>query len=149
MHVAGAVVEPGVYRLREPARVADALDAAGGPSGDAVLEALNLARAVRDGEQLYVPDEEAVDAAGATPGDGAEAGGGARSGGGAQDERVDLNRADARTLEELPGVGEVTAAAIIEYREEHGPFATVEELAAISGIGEGTVERLRDEAVVR
>lgn len=146
VHVAGEVAAPGVYELATGARVADALEAAGGPTPAAILDAVNLARPLRDGEQLHVPD-----ASGAAP-DRAPDGGAdpdRAAGAPAADGRVDVNRASVADLEQLSGIGPVTAEAIVEFREEHGPFAAVEELAAVSGIGERTVERLADEVVVR
>lgn len=136
VHVVGAVAEPGLVRLDAGARVADALDAAGGPTAEADLTAVNLARAVVDGEQIHVPvPGEAL--APATGGDGA---GGVGGGTGL----VDVNRADAATLETLPGVGPVLAQRIVAWREEYGPFRHVDDLGEVSGIGPKVLEGLRD-----
>jgi competence protein ComEA len=132
VHVAGAVSSPGLYELPVGARVADAVDAAGGATADAVLDQLNLAREVGDGEQLVVPDRDALEAA-------ADGGAGRRA-----DGRVDVNRATAAELEELPGIGPVTARRIVEHRETHGPFAQPSDLLGVSGIGERTFEALAD-----
>ncbi len=139
VHVAGAVRRPGVVRVPKGARVADALEAAGGAVPEAALDALNLARPLGDGDQVLVPLPGAtppnVPAAGAT-----NAGNGARR----PDGRLDLNRASADELEELPGIGEVLAARIVSWREEHGPFTSVGQLRDVPGIGERTFQNLAD-----
>ncbi|GAB4290688.1 MAG: hypothetical protein Kow0067_17040 [Coriobacteriia bacterium] len=146
LHVAGAVRHPGVYELPEGARVHDAIEAAGGALASAAPEALNLARIVTDGERLYVPTSDEVDAVVAEelpPSGGA--GASTAPGGSAL---VDINRADAATLERLPGIGPATAAKIVEDREKNGPFKTVDDLARVSGIGAKKIEALRDFATV-
>lgn len=141
VHVAGEVAAPGLYRLPGGARVADAIDAAGGATAAAVLDALNLARPVADGEQVLVPGpgtaaSEGVAAASA-PG---PAGGqpGARR----PDGTIDLNRATAADLEELPGIGEVLAERIIAHRDAVGGFDAVGDLRDVPGIGEKTLATL-------
>lgn len=144
VHVVGEVAEPGLVTVPGGARVADALEAAGGTTGRADLTAVNLARTVVDGEQLYVPrpgQPVPGPAAGAVPGPGP--GGGAAAGG-----TVDINGADAVALEELPGVGPSIAQAIIEWREANGPFASVDELEDVPGIGPATLDEIRDSARV-
>jgi competence protein ComEA len=134
VHVSGAVVNPGLVSVPSGARIADVVSAAGGALPDADLRALNLAAPVRDGEQIAVPGRsEAV-----------AAGGGAVDAAG----RVRINRADAVELQALPGVGPVLAERILAYRDEHGPFASVEDLLDVSGIGEGKLSSLRDSVVV-
>jgi competence protein ComEA len=136
VEVAGAVRHPGVYELEDGARVADAIQAAGGYSAsvdaEAADRALNLAAPVRDGEEIRVPvrGETVVPAAGA-------ASGVAPSGG-----LVNLNQATADQLDALPGIGTVTAAKIIAAREEQ-PFASVDELLARKVVGAATLEKLR------
>ena len=134
VHAAGAVVRPGVYRLPPGTRVADLVDAAGGLAPGAAPDLLNLAAEVVDGQQVYVPR------AGERPPPGA-GGGGAT---GAPAGPLDLNTATAEQLEELPGVGPATARAILDHRERHGPFASVDELLEVRGIGEAKLEALRD-----
>jgi competence protein ComEA len=136
VHVAGAVVTPGLYRLRAGARVAEVVEAAGGFAADARPDAVNLAEPVVDGTQVYVPgaDDPVV------PADG---GGVAAPG---VDARVDINRATAAELETLPGIGPTRAGAIVEHREAHGPFASVDALADVPGIGQATIDGLRDAA---
>lgn len=128
VHVDGMVGTPGLYELSAGARAVDAIAAAGGFTVEADRSAVNLARFVDDGEQLIVP------AAGAE---------GPTAGIPAGDGRVNLNTADAATLETLPRVGPAMAAKIIEWRETNGRFATVDDLLAVSGIGEKTLEGMR------
>jgi competence protein ComEA len=131
--VVGAVRRPGLYRLSEGARVADALAHAGGATRRAQLELVNLAAPVSDGEQIVVPRRGAV----------ASAGGGAGAPG-APAGPVHLNTATLEQLDALPGVGPVTAQKILDYRQEHGAFGSVDELDAIPGIGPARLEQLRD-----
>lgn len=132
VHVSGAVRAPGLYVLPQGSRVVDAVAAAGGFSHDAARDGVNLARAVADGEQLAVPRKgEAV------PDAGAAAGG--KTGG-----KVDLNTADEAALDTLPRIGPATAKRIIAWREQNGPFTSVEDLLAVPGIGEKMLETLRD-----
>jgi competence protein ComEA len=131
--VAGWVRRPGVYEFTEGARVIDAIDAAGGARSGAVLEALNLAAPLTDGIQILVPREGQEGVAPAPVTGGAVAGG-----------LVNVNSAIATELEELPGIGEVIAQRIIDYRTENGPFATVDELLDVSGIGDAILESIRE-----
>lgn len=166
VHVAGEVADPGLHELPAGARVADAVQAAGGPTDDALTAGLNLAREVSDGEQLYVPGrEEGGSAGGPDPGrpdspgspgafgrPGGGAGGNARGAGGASawrpDGRLDLNRATTDDLEELDGIGEVLAERIVTHRERQGRFDEVGQLRDVSGIGEKTFQRLAELVVV-
>jgi len=136
LHVHGAVVEPGIVELPLGSRVVDAIAAARGPSDDADLGAVNLARVVADGEQLYVPRIGEVPPP--------SAGGGGTDAQG----RVNLNTADASALETLAGVGPALAARIIAWREQNGPFRSVDELIAVSGIGAKILDGLRDQVTV-
>lgn len=131
--VAGKVRRPGIVTLALGSRVADALAAAGGPRGDADLTSLNLARLLVDGEQLLVGVEAAVPPV-VTPG---------VTAGPSPTVLVDLNTATEVELDTLPGVGPVTAQAILDWRTEHGGFTSVDELLEVSGIGEVTLEELR------
>ncbi|GAA3646476.1 hypothetical protein GCM10022202_02190 [Microbacterium marinilacus] len=131
VHVDGSVRAPGLYVLPAGARVVDAIAAAGGLTDDAAGAAVNLARVVSDGEQLVVPAEgEAPPPVTVEGGSGAEA-------------TVDINAADAAALEELPRIGPALAARIIEWREANGRFESVEDLLAVSGIGDKMLEALR------
>jgi competence protein ComEA len=117
--VAGAVASPGVFELDGSARVRDAIDAAGGFIDGAERSSINLARPLVDGEQVYVPKEgEGV----AGP--------------------INVNRADAAALDQLPGIGPVLAERIVADRAENGPFARVEDLERVPGIGPALVARL-------
>lgn len=139
VHVAGAVARPGVYELAAQARVVDAVAAAGGLAEGADDLRLNLAAPLTDGERVYVPrvGEEPPAALGA--GGGVTTGPGTPGGG-----LVDLNAADASTLDALPGIGPATAAAILEHRQRIGRFTAVEQLLDVRGIGEAKLEALRD-----
>ncbi|MCM3659644.1 ComEA family DNA-binding protein [Georgenia satyanarayanai] len=143
VHVAGAVRGPGVVELPLGARVADAVAAAGGEQPDAELAAVNLARPLVDGEQVYVPRAgEEPRGAGAAPPDvdaGPAAGEPAAEGG-----VVDLNSADLAALDTLPGVGPAIAQRILDWRDANGPFHSVEELLEVAGIGPATLEKLRE-----
>jgi competence protein ComEA len=141
VHVAGKVKHPGIVTLPAGSRVIDALQEAGGPRRGVDLSTLNLARALADGEQLLVGvPGTASGRAGQAPSP-ADSSGGSGAGPGGP---VNLNTATSAQLEELPGVGPVTAASILEWRDEHGHFSSVEELLEVSGIGEATLADLRD-----
>lgn len=132
VHVAGAVRRPGLYRLPEGARVADAVRRAGGAGPRADLAAINLAAKVADGIQVVVPAR--LPAASAAP-----AGGAAPRAG-----PVSLGAATLEQLDGLPGVGPITAQKILDYRAAHGGFRSVDDLDAIPGIGPTRIEQLRD-----
>jgi competence protein ComEA len=140
--VVGAVRRPGLYRLAQGARVADAVARAGGSTRKADLSLVNLAALVSDGEQVVVPRRGAgVAAAGAAGGAG---GAGASSASGIPTGPVHLNSATVEQLDTLPGVGPVTAQKIVDYRQKHGAFTSVDELDAVSGIGPARLDQLRD-----
>lgn len=141
VHAAGAVVRPGVYRVRAGGRVSDLLDAAGGPAADADLDQVNLAAKVSDGERVYVPrrGESPVPPAGSSTAGGAGGPGGSTAATGP----VNLNTATLEQLDALPGVGPATAQAILDYRQAHGRFRTVDELLEVRGIGEAKLAALR------
>jgi competence protein ComEA len=134
VHVAGWVVSPGVVSLPEGALVADAIRAAGGLRPGARSDALNLAAAVADGNQIVVPGPDQAPA-----GNGAETPGGGGGGG-----LISLNRATAAELEGLPGVGPVLAGRIVAHRDQNGPFSAVEDLLEVPGIGEAKLAAIRD-----
>jgi competence protein ComEA len=131
--VAGKVRRPGIAVLAAGSRVVDALEAAGGARPGVDLTALNLARPLVDGEQILV---------GTTAPPGVPATVGDPSTPGAAGPLVDLNTADAATLETLPGVGPVTAGAILTWRDQHGGFTAVEELLEVDGIGDATLAQI-------
>jgi competence protein ComEA len=140
VHVAGRVRRPGIVTLPAGSRVVDALQAAGGSRKGTDLAGLNLARPLADGEQILVgagvPVAPSVAGTPLAPtADGSAAGGSAL---------VNLNTATSAELEELPGIGPVTAASILQWRTEHGRFTSVEELLEVSGIGEARLADVRD-----
>ena len=141
--VIGEVAEPGLKTLEPGARVADALDAAQ-PLPGAETMALNHAQRLSDGQQLHILPSGAAPAP--APGEPAPASDNSSSpGGSASGSGVSLNSATAEELTELKGVGEVTALAIVAYREEHGGFKDVEELLEVSGIGPAKLAQLKDQ----
>jgi competence protein ComEA len=129
VHVVGAVRRPGLFRLVEGSRVADAVARAGGPTPKAELSAVNLAAPLADGQQVAVPVR------------GAAAAGGAGSAAGT---KVSLGAATVEQLDELPGIGPVTAEKIVDWRAAHGPFRSVEDLDDVPGIGPARIEQLRE-----
>lgn len=128
VHVVGAVRRPGLYRLREGSRVADAVRRAGGATRKADTSLVNLAAPLVDGSQIVVPRRGSAAAAAA----------GGASG------PVSLSSATLEQLDALPGLGPTTAQRIIDYREQHGPFRSVDELDAVPGFGPARVEQLRE-----
>lgn len=124
--ITGAVRRPGVYRMPAGARVTDAVERAGGPAGDAELEAINLAARLTDGQQVLVPRR-----------------GAAGSGGDTAAGPISLGSASVEELEDIDGIGPVTAAKIVEYRDQRGGLASVDQLDEVSGIGPATMESLR------
>jgi competence protein ComEA len=153
VHVVGQVARPGVFAMPAGSRVGDAVAKAGARKG-ADLSAINLARPLVDGEQIYVPKPGEVvpggaAGAGAAAGSAGGAGGGAGgAGSGSSDGPVNLNSATPAQLEELPGVGPVLAQRIIDWRTEHGRFASVDELGEVSGIGEKIFAALQPKVTV-
>jgi competence protein ComEA len=137
VHVVGAVRRPGLYRLDQGARIADAVARAGGAGRKADLAAVNLAAPLADGEQVVVPVRGAAAASA-----GAAAAGTAAPG--ASTGPVHLSTATLEQLDALPGVGPVTAQKILDYREQHGAFTSVDELDAVPGIGPARMEQLRE-----
>lgn len=144
VHVAGAVLHPGVYELDVGSRVADAIEAAGGGLGIAAVDSLNLARILADGEQVYVPTTDEVAAGTGPPAGSGTASAGGASASGTSADTVNINTASASDLENLPGVGPATAQKIVDDRETNGPFARPEDLMRVPGIGEKKFESLRE-----
>jgi competence protein ComEA len=136
VHVVGAVRRPGLYRLREGSRIADAVARAGGATRKADTSLVNLAAPVSDGVQVVVPRR--------VPAAGAQAGGAATGGPAAPQGPVRLSTATLEQLDALPGIGPVTAQKILDYRQENGGFASVDELDAVPGIGPARMEQLRE-----
>ena len=165
VYVAGAVRNPGVYELGQGDRLVDAVDAAGGASEEADLEAVNLARRIEDEGYYYIPEkispqEMEAGPAAAESKDGndqrfpplsVQFTGEKPSDFSGEDEDqnkgptgpVNLNTAAQSELESLPGIGPARASAIIAFREQNGPFVAVEEITAVSGIGQGILDNLQ------
>lgn len=147
VHVIGAVPRPGLYEFNEGARVQDAVDAAGGLLSGANADALNLAALLEDGQQLNIPfkageepakdsgDEESLILPGAT-----------EESTTTEDnpDLININTASADELDSLPGIGPSIAQRILDYREENGPFAAIEDILNVSGIGPSTFEQIKD-----
>ncbi len=151
VHVTGAVSRPGVVTLPPGSRVTDAINAVGGASAEADTQQLNLARVLTDGEQIRVPrigevlpDPAPQPGGAATPSVGTAPG---KTNGGASG-TININTASASELEKLPGIGPALAQRIVEYRDSHGPFASVDSLTDVPGIGKAKLEGLREQATV-
>jgi competence protein ComEA len=142
VHVAGAVQTPGVYTLPAGARVIDGIRAAGGVAPGAELSTINLARPLTDGERVYIPRR------GETPPPDAGGGGQTATGGGSSGGKVNLNSATSAELEALPGIGEVLAQRIVDYRTQHGPFRSVRDLLKVEGIGEKKFDSIKNYVTV-
>lgn len=128
VHILGQVAHPGLYALRDGDRGVDIVAAAGGFTATADPAGINLARFLTDGEQIVVPAVGEVVA----------------TGGGSGDGLVNLNTADAAALDTLPRIGPALAERILAWREKNGPFASVEDLLDVPGIGDAILEGLRD-----
>jgi competence protein ComEA len=144
VHVVGAVHRPGLYRLREGARVADAVSRAGGGTRRAYLGGINLAAALVDGTQVLVPLRAPAPTGASGVGTVPAALGGLQGIEPGVGQKVSLSTATAEQLDALPGVGPVTAQQILDYRAEHGAIASVDELDAVPGIGPARLEQLRE-----
>ena len=163
VHVAGAVKNPGVYRLKYGSRINDGLVAAGGATSAANLDVINLATVLNEGEQIYVPKRgekphvitnrpQAGGVGGAAGAGGAAGVGGATGAGGATNgaalQQININLASVVELEQLPGVGPATAKAIVAYREKFGAFLKVEDLLKVRGIGPAKLSEILPRARV-
>lgn len=140
VYVSGAVMRPDVYELPNDSIVKDAITAAGGPSMEADLNRINLARRVHDEEQIYVPQkgEENPPVSPASSSQVSQEGG-----------KVNINTATAEELSSLPGIGPTRAQSIIEYRTANGPFQSIEDIKNVKGIGDATFEKLKDKITVQ
>jgi len=138
VHVAGAVVSPGVYHLAANARVIDAVEAAGGMTAEADQNSLNLAGTLKDGQKVTVPSQN---------GESGDSGANSASSGTASS-LVNINTADKAALMTLPGIGEVLAQNIIDYREKSGGFSSIEEIKEVNRIGDKLFEQIKDSITV-
>jgi competence protein ComEA len=135
VHVAGEVRKPGVYRLAAGSRVTDAVERAGGVTSQGSPDSINLAAKLADGQQVVVP---------ATAGAGGAVAGATVASDAAADGPISLGSATVEQLDTIEGIGPVTAADIIEFRDEQGGLSSIDELDQMSGIGPATMEALRD-----
>ncbi len=133
VHVAGAVVRPGLYRLPDGSRIDDAIAEAGGAKPKAALDLVNLAAPVADGQQVVVPLRGSQVASGDPSGTGVSVPAG----------KVHLNSATLEQLDELPGIGPITAQQILDYRSANGAFQAIDELDGVPGIGPARLAQLR------
>ncbi len=151
VHVCGAVRTPGVYELKNGSRVYEAVQAAGGFTDDAEENYVNQAQILSDGIKLMIPTieevlampEDGMDAQAAEGMAGQSAEGG-MAGQPADDGRININTASEQELCTIPGIGATRAAAIVQYRQEHGSFGSVEDIMKVTGIKEGTYEKIKD-----
>ena len=148
VHVMGAVKSPGVYHLSTDARVHEAIEKAGGKTDQADLHSLNLAAKMRDGEQIYVPEIRQIPDVGQTiPTSSSSAAPpqpSVRRSASSDGSRININTATFQELQTLRGIGPTMAQRIIEYRQTSGRFATVDDLTNVKGVGEKTLEKIRD-----
>ena len=145
VYVTGAVHKPGLVTVPAGTRLAEAVAACGGMLPTAVKEGVNLAQILKDGQQITVPERQQPASAAAAPG--------ARTanpaaGGEASSPLVNINTADAKLLDTLPGIGPAMAQRIIEYRETQGPCTAIEELKRVRGIGEAKFAKLKDKVCI-
>ena len=124
VHVAGAVLEPGLYELDSGARVSDAIAAAGGFSSGAIESSVNLARIISDGEQIVVLDQTQLSE---------------------RSNYISLNSSSASDLEQLPGIGPATAKKIVDHRTKIGSFSSIEQITEVPGIGKKLLEQIKDQ----
>lgn len=158
--VCGAVANPGVFQLAAGSRVFQAIEAAGGYLPEAVQNCVNRAGVLTDGQQLYILTQEEMERQGLDPAEMSGASDGQMNGSAGtgqntgmtaqvqQDNRININTADETQLTTLTGIGATRAQAIIAYRQEHGPFAAIEDIMNVQGIKEGTFAKIKDEIVV-
>ena len=141
VHVCGCVRHPGLYKADSGIRAGEAIELAGGFTKEADISAVNLAAIVSDGMQLYVPSEK-ENARSDNAGNGT--GRAKRDQTAESDGLLNLNEATEAELGELPGIGEKRAGDIVAYREENGPFSSIDKIKNVSGIGDGIFERIKD-----
>lgn len=138
VHVCGCVKSPGLYQMQEGQRVGDAVEQAGGFSGKANRDAVNLAEVLQDGIQIYIPSMQEKDLKetkeSSVTGSGEEV----------TEKKININLASADELTELSGIGPSRAEDIVKYREENGPFSSIDDIKNVPGIGEGIFDRMKD-----
>lgn len=142
VHVCGAVNDPGVYYLEAGSRVYEAVEMAGGLCDDAAAEYVNLAQVITDGEQIYIPTAEEAEEQSLEIGSSSSSSSDDESG------LININTATSEQLQSLSGIGQAKAEAIIAYREENGDFSSISDITNVSGIGESTYEKIKDQITV-
>ena len=141
VYVCGAVNAPGVYELKKDARVFEAITLAGGMTAEAAPEAVSQARTVADGEQIYVPTVREVQMQGSGVED-------IVTGNADVSGKININTAGKEELMTLTGIGEAKAQSILDYREEHGQFGSIEDLMLIEGIKEGVFNKIKEDITI-
>ncbi len=147
-YICGAVCSPGVYELEPDSRVFHLVEMAGGLTEEADEKSVNLAEVVTDGQMIWIPTQEESMSGQTAPA--ASSSGTAQeiSGGSSDSGMININTATASELTSLNGIGETKAGAIIDYREEHGAFETIDEIMQVDGIGQGTFDKIKDDITV-
>ena len=143
VHVIGAVLRPGLYAFAEGSRVQDAITAAGGLTSDADLSALNLAAKLEDGQQLSIPGSGEGGSAGTEPTAAFRIVPSVEATSTASGDLININTASAEELATLPGIGATTADRIVQYRTDHGPFASTSDILNVPGIGPATFDSIK------
>ncbi|MBR2546915.1 MAG: helix-hairpin-helix domain-containing protein [Eubacterium sp.] len=138
--ISGCVKKPGVYEMEPGSRIFEVIDEAGGFTRHADTALINQAEEISDGMKINVPDKRDKGKA--------KSSGHASASSDTSESLININKADSETLQRIPGIGPVTAEKIIQYREENGPFGSVEDITNISGIGDKTLEKMRPSITV-
>lgn len=150
VHITGEVKNTGILVLKEEARIADAIESAGGATEEADLNKINLAYTLKDGQKIYIPNkEDEENIAYITEGSGNNVS--VENGDESEMKekiKININTASQAELEELPGIGEAIASRIIEYREENGRFNKIEDLLNVKGIGDAKLAEIKEYVVV-
>lgn len=152
VHITGEIIKPGIIELKENARIADAIDAAGGVTTQADLNEVNLAFVLSDGQKIYIPNKSEKEKNSKKTYITSECGNNVIIEDNLQElksQKVNINEANKEKLEELPGIGPSIAQKIIEYRNQIGKFTSIEQLLEVSGIGEAKYAKIKDSVVVK
>lgn len=144
VHVTGEVKKQGLIYVKQGARVADAIEKAGGETSEADLSQINLAYILEDGQKIYIPNKNEKISQYITKNKGNNENNNTDK----EDKKVNINTANQSELDELPGIGPSTAQKIIEYREENGNFETIEDVQNVKGIGDAKFEEIKDKITV-
>lgn len=151
VYVTGAVNKPGVVKIKDGARVIDAIEVCGGVLATADTAKINMAQLVKDGVQVTVPEKNVAlmkQTQANSKAETAKNSGGQVKSSSRSEEKININTADQAELDKLPGVGPATATAIIEYRQKEGQFQSIEDLKKVSGIGEAKFKKFADRITI-